>query len=105
MYRVIFEHIVKTGQEQAFIDQWQDGSDVIQSYPGARGTLLFKSKDSDNTYYAMAEWESIEARQSAMSEIAKREDAEIIMHGHEQYVEKYTTLLSADHIASSLPKS
>jgi hypothetical protein len=41
MYRIIFEHHPKKGQESQFIAQWQAGSDVIQTYPGALGTNLF----------------------------------------------------------------
>lgn len=103
MYRVIFRHIVKQGMEHEFMQQWQAGSDIIQTYPGARGTLLFKSLDDDKTYYAMAEWESIKHREDAMNEISKRDDAEVIMHGHEKFVEDFITLVSADHIATSLP--
>ncbi len=103
MYRVVFEHHIKAGQEQAFTKQWQAGSDIIQTYPGARGTLLLRSLDKPDILYAMAEWESKEARDSAMSEINKREDADFINKGHLQYVESHPKIVSANLIASSLP--
>jgi heme-degrading monooxygenase HmoA len=103
MYRVIFEHHPKPGQEDAFIKQWQVGSDIIQSYPGARGTLLFRSKDDPKILYAMAEWESKEARDAAMETIKQREDSEWVRHGHLQYVDAHPRIVSADLIASSLP--
>ena len=104
MYRVIFEHHPKVGQVQSFIEKWQSGSDIIQTYPGSRGTLLFQSIDNPDVYFAMAEWESKEARANAMSEISKRSDAQEILHAHEQFVDSYSVLASAEMIASSLPR-
>lgn len=104
MYRVIFEHHLKTGQEEAFIKQWQAGSDIIQSYPGAKGTLLYRSIDKPSVLYAMADWESLEARENAMSSIAKRDDADFILKAHEQYVSSYETIVSATLLASSFAK-
>ena len=53
MYRVIIEHHPKKGQEEALIRQWQKGSDVIQTYPGARGTKLFRDPKKPEILYAM----------------------------------------------------
>lgn len=103
MYRVIFEHHPKAGMEEQFIKQWQTGSDIIQTYPGACGTLLFRSLDNPNVLYAMAEWESKAARDAAVEEMSKREDAEWLLHAHEQFVDKHPTIVSAELIGSSTP--
>jgi len=101
MYIVVFEHHPKVGQEKEFIAAWQKGSDKIQEYPGASGTLLYRSLDDEGTMYAMAKWASKEARDSAMSAIARREDAEEILSAHERYVDAYSTIISAEQIAIS----
>lgn len=101
MYRVIFEHHPTAGKEQEFINQWQAGSDVIQTYPGARGTLLFKSLDKPGVMYAMAEWESKAERDAAMKLISERDDAEWVMHEHEKFVDSYSVIVSAELIAES----
>ena len=101
MYRVIFEHHPKEGQEEQFIRQWQAGSDIIQTYPGARGTLLFRSLDDPKVLYAMADWESKAARDAAMEAIEQREDAEMVMAAHEQYLDSHTTILSAELVGVS----
>lgn len=103
MYRVIFEHHPKPGQEAAFIKQWQAGSDVIQTYPGARGTKLFRSLDDPGTLYAMAEWESKEARNKAIAAIEQRDDADWVLNAHEQFLDSYSTIVSGDLIAASDP--
>ena len=105
MYRVIFEQHPKEGQEEAFIKQWKTGSDIIQTYPGARGTKLFRSLDDLKILYAMAEWESKAARDKAVAEIQKRDDADWLLHAHEQYVTKHPAIVSAELIeVSGSPK-
>lgn len=101
MYRVIFEHHPILGKEQEFINQWQAGSDIIQTYSGALGTLLFKSIDKPGVMYAMAERESKSARDEAIEAISKRDDAEWVMHEHEKYVDSYSVIVSAELIAES----
>ncbi len=103
MYRVIFEHHPKEGQEDAFIKQWKTGSDIIQTYLGARGTKLFRSLDDPKILYAMAEWESKAARDAAVSKISKRDDADWLLHAHEQYVTAHPTIVSAELIGVSDP--
>ncbi len=106
MYRVIFEHHPKKGQEEDFIKQWQIGGDIIQTYPGARGTKLFRDKNKPEILYAMAEWESKEARDKAIETIhAEREDSEYVLQGHEQYVDSHETIIEGDCIAESNPPS
>ncbi|HVZ12428.1 MAG TPA: antibiotic biosynthesis monooxygenase [Patescibacteria group bacterium] len=58
MYRIIFEHHPKEGQEKEFIDAWRKGSDIIQTYKGALGTKLFRDAKNPKIFYASAEWES-----------------------------------------------
>jgi quinol monooxygenase YgiN len=101
MYRVIFEHHPKPDQEEAFIAAWQAGSDIIQEYPGARGTKLFRNLDNPAVLFAMADWESKAAREAAMAEIDKRPDADTVLTAHEQFLDSHTTLLSAELLANS----
>jgi quinol monooxygenase YgiN len=101
MYKVIFEHHPKEGKETEFIAAWKKGSDEIQKYPGANGTDLYRSLDDRGTLYAIAEWMSKEARDNAMAAIAKRDDASEILTAHEQFVDSYSTLISAEYIATS----
>jgi quinol monooxygenase YgiN len=103
MYKVIFEHHPKQDQEAEFIAAWQKGSDKIQEYPGAMGTKLYRSLDDSGTLYAMAEWTDKAARDAAMSAIATRDDADEILRGHEMFVDSYSTIISAEHIATSKP--
>lgn len=103
MYRVIFEHHPKEGQEAKFIAAWQKGSDIIQKYPGARGTKLFRSLNDPATLYAMAEWENKAARDAAMDAIAALPNGEDIIHGQEQFLDSYKTIVSAELVAASDP--
>ena len=79
------------------------GSDVIQTYPGARGTKLFRNPAEPDYLYAMAEWESKEDRKKAREAILKRPDAEEILHKHETFLDSHTTLGEYELIAESNP--
>lgn len=103
MYRVIYEHHPKKGLEQQFIESWQRGSDFIQTYPGALGTKLFRSVDNAEVLYAIAEWESVEARDTAMKETKKLPDSENKLKGHEQFVDEVKIIANLDLIARSDP--
>jgi len=103
MYRVIFEHHPKKDQEEAFIKQWQIGSDIIQTYPGARGTKLFRDKNKPGVLYAMAEWDSKEIRSQAVEKIKERPGADFVLHEHTKYVDSHETILELDCIAESNP--
>lgn len=105
MFRVIFEHHPKAGQEDLFIKQWQIGSDIIQTYPGARGTKLFRDLDNPLVLYAVADWDSKIDRDKAMAAVAERPDAKEVLRGHEKFLNSYITLVSAELIASSPPES
>jgi heme-degrading monooxygenase HmoA len=104
MYRVIFEHHPKEGQEEDFIKHWQNGSDIIQTYPGARGTKLFREISQPGILYAMAEWESKDARDAAIRAIiAGRPDSNHVLHGEEAYVDSHKTIMELECIAESNP--
>ena len=104
MYRITFRHHPKEGQEEAYIKQWQTGSDIIQTYLGARGTKLFRKVGESGFLYAMAEWDSKEARSSAVETIKRdRPDADYILKGHEEYLESHETIGEFECIAESNP--
>lgn len=103
MYRIIFEHRPIAGKEKEFIRQWKWGSDIIQTYPGAKGTKLFRSIENPKILYAIAEWESKTARDLAMAEIEKLPNADLILRGHEKYVETAKVIASMELIAESMP--
>jgi|SRR3989344_8862797 len=103
MYRVIFEHHPKAGQESAFIKQWQKGSDIIQTYPGAGGTKLFRNPNKPGILYAMADWKSKELRDVAIEAIKDRADAQEVLHGHEVYLDSHEIIGEFECIAESNP--
>jgi len=101
MYRVIFEHHPKEGQEAKFVAEWQKGSDIIQSYPGALGTKLFRITNP-KILYAMADWESKDVRTKTVEAIVK-DHGEEILHAHEQFVDSYEIIAEGELIAESVP--
>ncbi len=103
MYRVIIEHHPKANQEQKVIDIWKKGSDIIQTYKGARGTKLFRNLDNPEVLFAIAEWESKEDRDRAMNEIEKRDDAELILRGEEQFEDELKLVAKLELISESNP--
>lgn len=72
-FRFVFEIKVRPGEDEEFIKNWREGSKPIQEYPGALGTRLHKKRGEDHTYVAIAEWESLEARQAAIEDIERGE--------------------------------
>ena len=101
MYRIIFKWQPKEGQEKQFIDAWQKGSDFIQIHPGARGTKLFRDVDNPKILYAIAEWDSKEARDAVMPEIDEKMKAMGIYNEHEKYVDLVDTVARMDLIGES----
>lgn len=102
MYRVIFKHYVKPGQKEEFQKRWKAGSDLIQTYPGSLGTKLFQSEESNHILYAMAEWESLEHRNSAMTAISSTKDGDYLTHFHEECIEKYEIVAAGTLIDESI---
>lgn len=68
-FRFVFEIKVKPGLEEAFVENWREGSMPIQEYEGAGGTRLHQKIGESGKYVAIAEWESHEHRQQAMADI------------------------------------
>lgn len=91
MYRIIFEHHPKEGQEEQFI--------------GALGTKLFRSLDNPKILYAIAEWESKAIRDAIMPEIDQKLKEEGIYNEHEKYIDEVKTIASMELIAESSPSS
>lgn len=76
MYRYIWRITLKDpSNEQAFIDHWRSGSQILQEYEGALGTHLHRVRDEPGSFFAVAEWESQAAR-DAMSQDANHGDSE-----------------------------
>lgn len=98
MYRIIFEHHPKVGQEELFIDAWKRGSDIIQTYPGTLGTKLFRSLEDPKIIYAIAEWESKAARDAIMPEIEARMKSDGTYNEHERYIDEVKTIASMELI-------
>ena len=62
----IFLWKVYEGQEEEFVRRWKMDSDVIQTYPGALGTMLHRPADDSGIFVGYASWESLEHRDEAM---------------------------------------
>ena|SRR3989338_6077500 len=69
-----------------YVTAWKQGSKIIQKMPGARGTRLYHKFGSPRTLLAIAEWDSKEARNKAMTKL-KNSDEKIkeILHKHRKY--------------------
>ena len=80
MYRFVWKiKLNDPDKEQEFIDHWRKGSKILQEYEGALGTHLHRVRSEAGCFFAVAEWESQEARdamqadcKSNTSERAKR---------------------------------
>ena len=104
MYRVVFKHRPKENQTKAYVTQWKKGSDIIQQQKGARGTKLFRKIDEPEYLYAMAEWESKDARNKAIESIKQNySNAKEILKKHETFLETHETLGEFELIAESNP--
>lgn len=78
MYRFIWSielnKPVTPESEQAFIDHWRRGSEVLQQYPGALGTHLHRTRDREvGSFILMAEWESQEHRDAMDADVVRDE--------------------------------
>jgi heme-degrading monooxygenase HmoA len=63
MYRYIWKIKLKDStSEQKFIQHWHDGSKILQEYDGALGTHIHRVRDEPGSFFLVAEWQSIEAR-------------------------------------------
>lgn len=69
MYRYIWKIKLKDGvAEQDFMNHWQESSTVLQEYEGALGTHLHKVRGEEQSYFAVAEWESQAARDAMQAD-------------------------------------
>ena len=70
MYRFIWKIKLNDNvTDEQFIKHWHDASKVLQEYPGARGTLIHKTRDEDKSYFLVAQWESQQARDAMQAEV------------------------------------
>lgn len=69
MYRFVWKIKLNNPEEkQKFIDHWKEGSTILQEYPGALGTDLHEVRDEPGSFFAVAEWESQEARDAMQAD-------------------------------------
>ena len=69
VYRYIWKITLNEDvREQDFINHWRESSTVLQEYPGALGTHLHRMRNDDRTFFAVAEWESMAARDAMQAE-------------------------------------
>jgi len=74
MYRFIWKiKLHKPEEEQAFIDHWKTGCKILQEYPGALGTHIHRVRSESGSLFAVAEWESQEARDATQVDAEKNE--------------------------------
>ncbi len=74
MYRFIWKiKLHKPEEEQVFIDHWKIGSKVLQEYSGALGTHIHRVRNEPGSFFAVAEWESQEARDAMQADAHKNE--------------------------------
>ena len=105
MYRVIFEHTPKKGQEAQFIEAWQKGSAIMQTYPGALGSTLFRSEINTNVFLAITDWVSKTDRDNAVLEVEKLPNSADILRGHEDFIEQVKIIGGMELVAKSDPKT
>ena len=55
-------------EKQSFMANWRVGSTILQEQPGALGTHLHEVRDEPGSFFAVAEWESEEARDAMQSD-------------------------------------
>lgn len=106
-YRVVFEVAFASDEDREdYVASWQAGSEVIQTYPGARGTRLHSALGR-NVVFAVAEWDSKSARDTAFEQIrldhANRADEILGENGYDEKFGEVTLLAAGDEIASVFP--
>jgi heme-degrading monooxygenase HmoA len=70
MYRYIWKiKLDNPDREDEFIQHWKDGSTILQQFPGALGTHMHKVRGEEHSFFAVAEWESKDARDAMQKEI------------------------------------
>lgn len=70
--KFVFEAHIKAGHTEAeYSEAWERGSSIIQRQPGAQGTMLHRKIGEPGVLLAIASWESLAARNTAMAALAK----------------------------------
>ncbi|MBI5405064.1 MAG: antibiotic biosynthesis monooxygenase [Candidatus Kerfeldbacteria bacterium] len=70
--KFIFQVKLRPGHsEHDYIEAWKNSSAIIQPSDGAEGTWLYRKIGQPDTFLAIANWESIEARDEAMKKLSE----------------------------------
>ncbi len=87
--KYIFQVKIKDGHTiEDYSEVWKKGSAIIQKYPGAKGTRLFRKIGEPDILLAIAEWESKEARDNAMKSLrGANVETQNIWKAHNDYAE------------------
>jgi hypothetical protein len=81
--RFLFQIRIKPGRTiEEYADIWARGSQIIQKMPGARGTRLHCAIGDPDMLLTVADWESTEARDSAMAELNADEETSAFLRLH-----------------------
>lgn len=65
MIQVIYRWQVRTGQENAFVRAWTQGTRVIRAtFTGAHGSVLLRSHREPQQFVGIATWDSLETCQA-----------------------------------------
>ena len=106
--KYIFKIKIKKGRTvEEYIKAWRRGSNIIQKFPGARGTRLYRNLGSPNNLIAIADWESKKARDAALEGVEgiKKlgpKDYKIV-HAHRKYG-KFIPIGAFEEIAKVVKK-
>jgi hypothetical protein len=77
MYRYIWKIKLHSPEaEQELLDYWRVSSHILQQYPGAMGSHAHKVRGEVGSYFFVAEWQSMDAR-DAMSHDIHNGDSEL----------------------------
>ena len=70
MYRYIWKITLNNPKEVSeLVSHWRAGSTLLQTYPGAMGTHFHEASGEPGCFFAVAEWESAQARENAMQDV------------------------------------
>jgi len=70
MYRYIWKITLHDKSKEAeFLEHWRETSQLLQKYPGARGTYAHKCRGVEASFFLVAQWDSIGDRDYMSNEI------------------------------------
>jgi quinol monooxygenase YgiN len=59
MYRYVWKiKLDDPAREAEFLQHWQETSQLLQKYPGAKGTYAHRIRDEESSFFLVAQWES-----------------------------------------------